>query len=129
MEKLAQFVKDYRASNPSGWRKLVFGSLAALALLAVVIVYAIQAAFRAKRLAELTHERDVAHEELNRARVNVNLAENEGEIRQYKEAAADALEKYDRATDELKAVQNTHERNKQVINNLRTWEDVDANVR
>lgn len=128
MNDIVEYIKKYRAENPTGWRKWIIGSIVALLTVVVIIGFALQEAQRSQELARLQTERDIAKEAKHRAEVNQKLAENEAEAAQHEAAADLALERVQVIEEEIKQLETQHELNKSILNSIRSWEDVDKKV-
>ena len=129
MNKVVEFIHKYKQENPSGWKKWIFGSLAALGTLLVIVVFAIRSAFRAKEMAKLAHERDVAKEEARQALVNACLETERKAQQKHLNRANTALNRRIQLDKKLRVLTDEHERNTAVIDSIRSWDDVDRIVK
>lgn len=129
MNDIVEYIKNYRAENPTGWRKWIIGSLVAVLTLVVIAVFAFQAAQRGKELSQLQNDRDKAKEALHRATVNQKLAANAEEAARHEAAADLALERVQVIEEEIKQLEDQHKANEAAINSIRSWDDVDRTVR
>lgn len=129
MNKLVEFVENYKKSNPTGWRKWVFGALATIAVVVLVAIFAIQAAQRGREMAALKHAEDAAQEALHKAQVNAKLAQNAEEQERHEAAAEAALDRSMELAAEIDRLAAQHRTNEEVLNNIRSWDDVDRVVK
>lgn len=129
MNKLVEYVQKYKQENPSGWRKWIFGALAALAVLILVIAYAVQTALRAREIARLKHELDVATVGAEKAKADASVAEHLEARDEAIGRAELAEEQAEELKEQLVVLEADHKRNEDLINSIRSWEDVDAKIR
>lgn len=129
MNNLVEYVQKYKQNNPTGWRKWVFGTLAVLAVLTLIIVYGVQNAMRSKELARLKHELDVATVGADKAKADAAVAEHTDARDEAVGRAELAEERAEELKEQLVVLENEHKRSADVINSIRSWEDVDAKVR
>lgn len=126
---LIDFVNNYRKTNPTGWRKWLYGSLAAVAVLILIISFSISGYLKQRAIAKLKHERDVLQEEARQHEVDATLAVTEASKEEHKAAAAAAQANSDVLEQQATALTLEHATSLQVINAIRTWGDVDAHVK
>lgn len=129
MNKVVDFIKKYKESNPSGWRKWIIGSIVVVLTLVVVAGFAISAALRGRELARLKHERDVAKEEVHRAQVNMTLAKQKEEAERHEAAADQARARAEEIEEQIKVLQEEHSASESLIDSIRSWDDVDRLVK
>ncbi len=129
MNQLVDFIKKYKESNPSGWRKWIIGSVVAILTLVVIGVFAFQAAMRGRELARLQHERDMAKEEVHRAQVNMTLAKQKEEAERHEAAADAAMDRVADVEEQIKELENQHSASESLIDSIRSWDDVDRLVK
>lgn len=127
MTWLIDFIQKHKSNT--GWRKWFFGGLVLLAAVAVVAIYYVRSYFKNKELARLKHEKAVAEEEAHHAQVVLAVAHNEeelkkrlAEVRRSREVVAALEEKID----QLKLTRLAEE---DLINSIKSWDDVDAKVK
>ena len=128
MNEIVEYIKKYRAENPTGWRKWTIGVLVAILTVVVIAAFAIQAALRGKELARLQTERDAAKEAKHRAEVDQKLAKNEEEAAKHEAAADLALARVQAIEEEIHQLQDQHKLNESIIDSIRSWDDVDKKV-
>lgn len=128
MDKLIKFVEDYKQSNPTGWRKWVYGTIAVLVIASLVLVFFIRESLRQKELGNLKHERDVLQEEARQATVNASLTVLEDKKTEHLQAAEAAQRRAEEVTRQVEILEAEHKKNSDLINSLRSWDDVDARV-
>lgn len=129
IEKLLKFVEDYRASNPSGWRKLLFGVVAALAATTVLILLYLREASRQRNIASLRQERDLLREEARKHEVNAALENLDQSKNEHTAAANTALRQATELDRRVQILEAEGAKNSDIIDSLKSWDDVDARIR
>lgn len=129
MNDLAEFVKNYRESNPTGWRKWVYGSLAALAAVIVIATISVLAAMRAKEMSDLEADRDKLKNDIRKAKLDAKLASRDADKAKHEDAAEKAMEAAAELEAKLHELRKDHATEQDIINSIRSWEDVDKKVK
>jgi hypothetical protein len=128
MESLIEFVENYKKSNPSGWRKWVLGSVAVVVILVVILVYSVRETLRQREIARLRHERDMLHEQIQNQTVNTQLDVLSDAQSQHQAAAQNAMQQAAAIDAQLESLEAQHKKNVELINSIKSWDDVDARV-
>jgi flagellar biosynthesis/type III secretory pathway M-ring protein FliF/YscJ len=129
MDQLIKFVEDYKASNPTGWRKWVFGSLAVLAVLLIVLVFTVRETLRQKEIAALKHERDMLQIRAHQQTVDSEIESLETKKAEHVKAADAAQRRANELSRRVDMLEAQHQQNLEIINSIRSWDDVDARIR
>jgi flagellar biosynthesis/type III secretory pathway M-ring protein FliF/YscJ len=129
MNKLIEFIANYKKTNPTGWRKWLLGAVVGLATLLVLVVYAVQASLRTRELANLRRERDKATMAALSARVDQSIAIDEKAKQDHRNAANAAIERERELSAKVADLLRSHEERKAAIDSIRSWDDVDKVVR
>ena len=129
MNKLIEFVENYKKSNPSGWRKVVYGIAAGAAALVVLAIFVARENARQREIARLNHQVGVLEQEAASHQVSVELASLGADKDRHQANAEAALTRANALKDKAKGLQEQHAANTVIINSLRSWSDVDAHVR
>lgn len=128
MESLIAFVENYKKSNPSGWRKWILGSVAVVVILVVILVYSVRETLRQREIARLRHERDMLHEQIQNQTVNTQLDGLSDAQSQHQAAAHNAMQQAAAIDAQLESLEAQHKKNIELINSIKSWDDVDARV-
>ena len=128
MDSLIEFVENYKKSNPSGWRKWIFGSIAVIIVLVIVFVYSIREALRQREIARLRHERDLLEEQARQQPVNTQLAGLAEEQGDHTTAAQEATQRAAELSRKAELLEVEHQRNLDLINSIKSWDEVDARI-
>lgn len=129
MNKLIAFVEHYKTSNPSGWRKVVYGLAAGCALVVLAIVFFVRENLRQREIARLNHEVAVLEQQAATHQTNATLSVLETDKAEHVAAANAAKDRADQIKNTVATMQEQHASNVAVINSIRSWSDVDAHVR
>ena len=129
MDKVIDYIKNYREENPTGWRKWIFGTVVAALTLLVVGVLAFQAAQRAKELSSLQVQRDQARMALQKAEIDRKLAATAADRTRHELAAHEAMVAQEVLSSQIERLEREHKTSEEVINSIRSWEDVDRVVK
>jgi flagellar biosynthesis/type III secretory pathway M-ring protein FliF/YscJ len=129
MDDLIKFVEDYKKSNPTGWRKWIFGTIAAIVLLFIAVVFFAREILRQKSIADLKHERDVLQEDARRRAADASLEKLEEKKAEHTRAAEAAQRRAAELARQVEILEAEHKKNLDLIDSLRSWDDVDAHIR
>lgn len=129
MNKLVEFVEEYKKNNPSGWRKVVYGVAAGIAAFVVLLAFFIRETLRQREIARLNQEIAVLQQDAQQQETNAALTALECDKTQHTEAANKAIQRANELKNELEGLKNQHEANVAIINSIKSWSDVDARVR
>lgn len=129
MTKIVDYIQNYKASNPTGWRKWIIGFLVFVLTILVIAMFAFQATRRGRELARLYGERDRAKEELHKSNLDRKLAKNSIDRKHHAKKAEAALQKAAEIETEIQQIESDHKRNQDVINSISSWDDVDKKVK
>lgn len=129
MNKLVEFVENYRKSNPTGWRRWVYGTIAVVIVLVLVTVFGIREALRQRDIANLKHERDVLKQTARASEVDAELATIVSVRQTHQDAADVALGKAEELEDQVKELEARSSASSALIESLKSWDDVDDHVR
>lgn len=129
MNEIIDYIKKYRESNPSGWRRWTIGVLVALLALIVGVVLAFRAVQHEKQIAELKYERDLLVHEATQAEVEAKLSSSKEEQAHHEQVATEALRQVGVIEEQIAHIEDQHTANQNVINSIHSWDDVDNKVR
>lgn len=129
MEQLIKFVEDYKAANPTGWRKWIFGFLAVLAILLVIVVFSVREALRQSEIATLKHQRDMLQAQADRRTVDAEIESLEDKKAEHVKAADSAQRRANELSRQVDVLEAQNQKNIEIINSIRSWDDVDARIR
>lgn len=129
MNSIIAFIDKYRKSNPTGWRKWILGSIVTVLVVVVLTVYSVLMKQRSSEIMRLQHEKDVLQAEVRSAVVNSTLDDLTEKQKLAVESAARASVRVEEINDKLSELRNTHSSNRDIINSLRSWSDVDAKIK
>lgn len=129
MNKLVEFVENYKKSNPTGWRKWIYGLVAAVVVVVLIAIFAVQAAQRGRALADLKHAKDLAEEAVHSAKLAQTLATNKVEQERHEAAAEASMDRAAELAESIKVLEEEHRASESVLDGLRSWSDVDKVVK
>jgi hypothetical protein len=129
MDNLIEFIKNYKKSNPSRFKRWTVGIIVVLATVVVIAMFAIQNASKLQQIAGLVRERDLLKETARQAKLDAALAKSKEERLEHIAKAEDALERAQELEAEQKRIETSHEERAAVIESIRSWEDVDRVVK
>jgi len=125
VQKALAAVAEYnekKANGKKGW----IGGLAAGILTLVALALLFWKLFQnGRKHAKIEHERDMLVEKEKQARVDAQVSTNVQEIETLKKTADDALAEATEKRKELLEIRAENRATDEVINSLKTWEDVD----
>ena len=128
MQTFIDFVENYKKSNPSGWRKWLFGSIAVGIVLVLVLVYSIREGLRQREIAKLRHERDMLEQQVHQNAVDTQLGDLNETQQAHVTAAEEAIQRAEALDQRAELLEAQHKSNMALINSLKSWDDVDARV-
>lgn len=129
MNSIIDFVQKYRKENPTGWRKWVFGSVAAIVTFTFVAVFVIRESLRQREIADLNYQISVLREEAAKNTVDAQIADLAEQQEAHTAAAEHALEQAAELAQRVESLKSEHKANSDLIASLRSWDDVDARIR
>lgn len=129
MNEIVEYIKKHKESNPEGWRKWIIGAVVVVLTLLVIAVFAFRAAQHGKQVAALKHERDKLINEAIQSEVEAKLVASKEEQARHEQVATEALRQVDEIEEQITRLEDQHAANQNVINSIRSWDDVDNKVR
>ena len=128
MQALIDFVENYKKSNPNGWRKWLFGSIAVSIVIVLVLVYSVREGLRQREVARLRHERDMLQQQVHQNVVDAQLGDLNEAQQAHVAAAEEATQRAAALDKRAELLEAQHKANVALINSLKSWDDVDAHV-
>lgn len=125
---VVDYIRNYKASNPTGWRKWIVGGFVAVLTLCVIAFFAFRAASHGRTLAALKSERDRYINAKTSEELQVKLSNNDDEREMHLERLAAVQAQLDRVKSEIASANSEHEANTALIDSISSWEDVDKKV-
>jgi len=129
MNKLFDFINNFKRANPTGWRKWIVGTIVVLTSTALFVVYSIRAGFKNKELAKLKHDKDVLEEKARSHSLDAVLAKIEKEQDAHEAQATDALQRASELSRQSDGLKDEHLANLEIIDSLLLWGDIDDHVK
>ena len=123
MQTFIDFVENYKKSNPSGWRKWLFGSIAVAIVLMLVLVYSIREGLRQREVARLRHERDMLQQQVHQNAVDTQLGDLNETQQAHVTAAEEAIQRAEALDQRAELLEAQHKSNMALINSLKSWDE------
>jgi len=128
MNYIIDLINKYRKSNPTGWKKWIIGTIVAVLTAAVIAVFSLRMKQRSDTIVRLQHEKDALQAEVRSAVVNSTLEDLTQKQKDAIAAAARASSRVEEIDSKLLELRNVHSSNRDIINGLRSWSDVDEKI-
>jgi uncharacterized membrane protein YhiD involved in acid resistance len=125
---------DKWVEKANSWKKAkgfwkIFAVVGVVLILLVLLgIVVLRAWLRSRERATLGHSRDVALEAVRRAEYEFQFAESKAERLKRKAESDAAIEQVVQIDMQLAELEKQHKQDMDAINNIKSWDDVHANV-
>lgn len=128
-DKLVTYVQANQGQPKNWFERWITPIFVVLALIVLMVALAYRSNVKTRRINQLKRDMDLLSEERSRILTEVALADTKQKRAELQSLADQAMETHKQLASSVGVLERAYEDDLKLINNLRSWDDVDNSVR